>query len=72
MIRMLIIGYSFGIRCEVFRHLFETVLQRCMKDGLVGGEGFAIDASIVKADVRRQHAVPGSQDVDLGNPAAAK
>lgn len=37
----------------------------------MGGEGFATEASIVKADVRRQHAVPGSQDVDWGNPEAA-
>ncbi len=86
MIRMLIIGYSFGIRSErrlceevhlnlayrwfcrlgledkvphhssfsknrhgrfrdsgVFRHLFETVLQRYMSEGLVRGEGFATD-----------------------------
>jgi IS5 family transposase len=37
-----------------FRQLFETVLQRCMAEGLVGGEGFAIDASVVKADASRQ------------------
>ena len=88
MIRMLIIGYCFGIRSErrlceevhlnlayrwfcrlgledvvpehstfsknrhgrfresdTFRHVFETVLQRCTSEGLVGGEGFAIDES---------------------------
>ena len=98
MIRMLIIGYSFGIRserrlceevhvnlayrwfcrlgledtvpdhstfsknrhgrfreAEAFRHVFEQVLKRCMAEGLVGGEGFAVDASIVKADASRQH-----------------
>src|SRR5467141_3278216 len=35
---------------DAFRHVFETVLQRCMNEGLVGGEGFAIDASVVRAD----------------------
>ena len=38
----------------VFRHLFETVLGRCMSGGLVGGEGFAVDASIIPADANRQ------------------
>ena len=96
MIRMLIVGYSFGIRSErqlceevrlnlayrwfcrlgleddvpdhstfsvnrhgrfrdsdLFRHVFEGVLTRCMNEGLVGGEGFAIDASIIKANANR-------------------
>ena len=29
----------------LFRHLFETVLQRCFDEGLVGGEGFGVDAA---------------------------
>ena len=33
---------------EAFRHLFESVLRRCMKEGLVGGEGFATDASFIR------------------------
>jgi hypothetical protein len=45
---------------EAFRHVFETVLQRCMTEGLVGGEGFAIDASAVKADAARASAIPGA------------
>lgn len=107
MIRMLVIGYCFGIRSErrlceevhlnlayrwfcrlgledripdhstfsknrhgrfreseTFRHVFETVLGRCMTEGLVGGEGFAIDASVVKADANRARGVPGEQAVD--------
>lgn len=103
MIRMLIVGYCFGIRSErrlceevhlnlayrwfcrlgiedavpehstfsknrhgrfresdAFRHVFETVLQRCMNEGLVGGEGFAIDASVVKADAARAGGIPGA------------
>jgi transposase len=41
---------------EAFRHVFETVLRRCMSEGLVGGEGFAVDASVVKADANRANA----------------
>ena len=39
---------------EVLRHVFEQVLQSCIDAGLVGGEGFAVDASVVKADASRQ------------------
>lgn len=98
MIRMLIVGYCFGIRSErrlceevqlnlayrwfcrlsiedkvpdhstfsknrhgrfresdAFRYVFERVLRRCIDEGWVGGEGFAVDASIVKADASRMH-----------------
>jgi transposase len=107
MIRMLIVGYCFGIRSErrlceevrlnlayrwfcrldlddaipdhstfsknrhgrfrqsdAFRHVFEGVLRRCMREGLVAGEGFAIDASVIKADVNRTRGVPGSEPID--------
>jgi transposase len=103
MIRMLIVGYCFGIRSErrlceevhlnwayrwfcrlgledavpehstfsknrhgrfrdsdAFRHVFETVLQRCMNEGLVAGESFAIDATVVKADATRGRGIPGA------------
>jgi hypothetical protein len=39
---------------EVFRFVFEQVLKRCMEEGLIGGEGFAVDASVVKADASKQ------------------
>jgi transposase len=115
MIRMLIVGYCFGIRSErrlceevhlnlayrwfcrlgledvvpehstfsknrhgrfresdTFRHVFETVLQRCMSEGLVGGEGFAIDASVVKADAARPSAISGAaMDQQAFGPAQA-
>jgi hypothetical protein len=45
------------------------VLRRCIGEGLVGGEGFATDASVIRADARRQHAVRGPQQIDWGNPA---
>src|SRR6201981_714499 len=104
MIRMLIVGYCFGIRSErrlceevypnlasrcfcrlgldgavpdhstfsknrhgrfresdVLRKLFETTVRRCLSEGLVGGEGFAVDASMIKADSNRQRSVPGNE-----------
>ena len=107
MIRMLIIGYCFGIRSErrlceevhlnlayrwfcrlgledkipdhstfsknrhgrfresdTFRHVFESVRRRCMTQGMVGGEGFAIDASVVRADANRARGVPGDEAAD--------
>jgi transposase len=110
MIRMLIVGYCFGIRSErrlceevhlnlayrwfcrlgldggvpdhstfsknrhgrfrrsdLLRRLFETVLRRCIKEGLVGGEGFAVDASLIKAEANRQKGIEG----DVGLPAEA-
>jgi len=104
LIRMLVVGYCFGIRSErrlceevylnlayrwfcrlgledqvpdhsmfsknrhgrfrdsdTLRFVFEQVLERCVREGLVGGEGFAIDASLVKADANRQRGVPGAE-----------
>src|SRR5712692_55062 len=104
MIRMLIVGYCFGIRSErrlceevhlnlgyrwfcrlgldgavpdhstfsknrhgrfrdsdLLREVFETTVRRCMTEGLVGGEGFAVDASLIKADANRQRGVPGEE-----------
>jgi transposase len=98
MIRMLIVGYCYGIRfdrrlCEeielhlgyrwfcrlgledkvpdhstfsvnrhgrfrdsdIFRHVFEAVVRACMDAGLIKGEGFAIDASVMEADASRYH-----------------
>ncbi|HEY6618835.1 MAG TPA: IS1182 family transposase [Steroidobacteraceae bacterium] len=111
MIRMLLVGYCFGIRSErrlcdevhlnlayrwfcrlgledkvpdhssfsknrhgrfresdVFRHVFEGVVQRCMAEGLVRAEGFAVDASIIKADANRRRGVPSEEGIDWGNP----
>jgi transposase len=46
---------------DLLRHLFETVLRRCIDEGLVGGEGFAVDASLIKAEANRQKGVEGSK-----------
>ena len=98
LIRMLLVGYCFGIRSErrlceevhlnlayrwfcrldlsdripdhstfsknrhgrfresdLLRHVFETTVARCMEDGLVGGQGFAVDASLISADVQKHN-----------------
>ena len=38
---------------DLFRHLFEQVLERCIVEGLVGGDQFGVDASLIKADASR-------------------
>ena len=111
MIRMLIVGYCFGIRSErrlceevhvnlayrwfcrlglegavpdhstfslnrhgrfrqsdAFRLVFESVVHRCMAAGLVGGEGFAIDASVLEADASRYHGL-APDEIDWNDPA---
>ena len=115
MIRMLIIGYCFGVRSErrlceevhlnlayrwfcrlgldgdvpdhstfsknrhgrfrdsdLLRALFETTVRRCMAEGLVGGEGFATDASLIKADANRQRSGEGAEEVDWEAMAATR
>src|ERR1700726_450011 len=107
MIRMLLVGYCYGIRSErrlcdevhlnlaylwfcrlgldgdvpdhstfsknrhgrfrdsdLLRQVFETVVARCMTEGLVGGEAFAVDASMVVADAHRQRGVTGTGALD--------
>jgi hypothetical protein len=46
---------------DLLRQLFETVLSRCIREGLVGGEGFAVDGSLIKADASRQKSVETSE-----------
>jgi Transposase DDE domain len=46
------------------RKLFETVVGRCMKEGIVGGEAFAVDASIIVADAHRRRGVAKIEDLD--------
>jgi hypothetical protein len=45
---------------DLLRWLFETVLQRCIDEGMVGGEGFAVDASLIAADVGDRSRVEGA------------
>ena len=110
MIRMLIVGYCYGIRferrlCEevelhlayrwfcrldlndkvpdhstfsvnrhgrfrhsdIFRHVFEAVVRACMNAGLVKGEGFAVDASVIEADASRYHG-KAPDEIDWSEP----
>lgn len=56
---------------DLLRELFETTVARCMAEGLVGGEGFAVDASLIRADANRQSGGPGSEGLppDANNHA---
>jgi transposase len=115
LIRMLIVGYCFGIRSErrlceevdlnlayrwfcrlgldgdipdhstfsktrhgrfresdAFRHLFEIVVQRAITEGLVGGEGFAVDASLIAADANKQRSFASTDEVDWRELATAR
>ena len=46
---------------EMFRRVFERVVEACIAAGLVGGEGFAVDASLIVADANKQRSIPGSE-----------
>lgn len=43
---------------DLFRHMFESVVARCIEEGVVGGEIFASDASIIRADANKQNSTP--------------
>ena len=48
---------------DIFRQLFEAVVKACMDAGLIKGEGFAIDASVMEANASRYHGkAPGEID----------
>jgi transposase len=44
---------------DVFRRVFERVVEACIASGLVGGEGFAVDASLIQADANKQRSIAG-------------
>jgi transposase len=114
-IRMLLVGYCFGIRSErrlceevhlnlayrwfcrlgldgavpdhstfsknrhgrfrdsdAFRHVFETVVSRCIEEGLVGGEGFAVDASLIAADANKQRSISSAEHTDWQSLAVSR
>lgn len=57
---------------DLFRRLFESVVARCIAEGLVGGERFAVDASIIRADANKQNATPiGEWPAEKLDPASA-
>ena len=115
MLRMLIVGYTHGIRSErrlcegvrlnlayrwfcrldltdpipdhstfsknrhgrfrdsdLFRKVFEDVVARCIAEGLVGGERFAADASLIHADANKLNSTAKEDwDLDAINPETA-
>ena len=46
---------------DLFRRLFEVTVKRCIDEGLVGGDGFAVDANLIRAEASRQHFHPGEE-----------
>ncbi len=47
--------------------MFERIVGACIATGLVGGEGFAVDASLIQADANERRSVPGGEwnkDID--------
>ena len=44
---------------DILRTVFEDVVCACMAAGLVGGEGFAVDASVIEANASRFQRVEG-------------
>jgi len=56
---------------DIFRRVFERVVGSCIEADLVGGEGFAVDASLIEADANRQRSIPGKEWKRELDPAAA-
>ena len=48
---------------DALRRVFEGVVAMCIAAGLVGGEAFSIDASLIKADVDKKKRTPGDQPI---------
>jgi transposase len=46
---------------DIFGSVFERVVNACIGAGLVGGEGFAVDSSLIVADANKQRSIPGSE-----------
>jgi transposase len=46
---------------DILRKVFEEVVCGCMTAGLVGGEGFAVDASVIEADASRFQRIEGAE-----------
>lgn len=52
----------------MFRWVFDEVVRRCMDAGLVKGEGFAVDASLIAANASHQHSVQPGEYCDWHKP----
>ncbi len=49
---------------DLLRQLFEATVRRCMTEGIVGSQGFAVDASLIRADAHRQKGVANREELD--------
>lgn len=56
---------------DILRLVFEDVVRRCMAAGLVKGEGFAVDASVIEANASRFKRVEGAE-IDWTNKQRAR
>jgi Transposase domain (DUF772) len=59
---------------DIFRRVFERVVGACFAAGLVGGEGFAVDASLIAADANKHRSIPAAEsnkDIDTGRASRA-
>jgi transposase len=58
---------------DIFRRVFERVVGACIAAGLVGGEGFAVDASLIAADANKHRSIPGGEwDKDIDPEQASR
>lgn len=46
---------------NLLRHVFEATVERCLKEDLVSGEGFAVDASLIPADANKTRSLPAAE-----------
>lgn len=46
---------------DILRHVFERVVLACIASDLVGGQGFAVDASLIEADANKGRSLPGAE-----------
>ena len=56
---------------DALRRVFEGVVAKCLAAGLVGGEAFSVDASLIKADVDKKRRVSGDQPINWPKAEAA-
>src|SRR3954468_4374606 len=55
------------LESDIFRRVFERIVGVCIASGLVGGHGFAVDASLIQADANKHRSIPGAEwnrDID--------
>ena len=56
---------------DALRRVFERVVGLCIAAGLVGGEAFSIDASLIEADVDKKKRSGGDQPIKWPTPEEA-